>query len=178
MNMSSPSHYGDRGFVLDSLGAIRAPARMAPRKSSQKSVVETASCDVRIEQNPDLPEGPQRMQWSPVWIAVFVLVAGSASAILFSRDGYGRNLEEEQRKGAPLSNASWCGTKSTPRLRISSTDITNCFTPRAKRSNRRTTTMSNSCGEHQPSARPDRAAFPYCRWCGQSRHEAIASLVA
>jgi hypothetical protein len=46
------------------------------------------------------------VRWSPVWIAVFVLVASSAGAFLFYQDRYGRNLEEELRKGAFKDTAS------------------------------------------------------------------------
>ncbi len=69
-----------------------------------RSMPGPTNVEERIEQeNPGLPEGPRRtwwVRWSPVWIAVFVLVAGGAAAFLFYQDRYGRNLEEGLRNGA------------------------------------------------------------------------------
>jgi penicillin-binding protein 1B len=76
---------------------------------SDHNMPEPTSCDERIEQNPDLPERPRRkwwVRWSPAWIAVLVVVASSAGAFLFYQHGYGRNVEEELRKGAFQDTAS------------------------------------------------------------------------
>ncbi len=74
-----------------------------------RNVMEPATCEERIEQEPGLPpERPRRkwlLRWSPVWIAGLVLVACGA-AFLFYQDRYGRSLEAELRKGAFNDTAS------------------------------------------------------------------------
>jgi len=80
-----------------------AQTRMAPRMQSRHDVPEPTGCQERIEQNPGLPERPRCMwwvRWSPLFIAVFVLVASTAGAFLFYQARYGRIVEEELRKGA------------------------------------------------------------------------------
>ena len=69
--------------------------------------------------------------------------------------------------GVLVSSASWCETKSIPRARNSSRPKTNCFTLRAKRSNRHTTTTSTHA-VRPPSAHPVQAAFPWLHLPDQS----------